>query len=118
MNKDFQGPLYCLKKPVHSPVEKNAGWAIYGEGKVLRQKQRLHGPGCSDATLHPIPAILGNSLSYPINPAQTHSLLLKFLKLFTQTKNSQYQVNLIVCNQPYTYIGAQVMLTLAPDISQ
>ena len=32
MNKDFQGPLYCLKNPVHSPLEKNAGWAIYGEG--------------------------------------------------------------------------------------
>lgn len=39
MNKDFQGPLYCLKKPVHSPAKKNAGWAIYGEGKGTQTKR-------------------------------------------------------------------------------
>ena len=65
--------------------------------RVPRQKQRLHGPGCSDATFRLIPTILGNSLNY-IYPAQTHSEHQKFLKLFTQTKNSQYQLNLIVCN--------------------
>ena len=45
MNKDFQGPLYCLKKPVHSPVEKNAGWAIYGEGKGAQTKTEAAWPG-------------------------------------------------------------------------
>ena len=45
MNKDFQGPLYCLKKPVHSPVEKNAGWAIYGEGKGAQTKTGAAWPG-------------------------------------------------------------------------
>ena len=43
MNKDFQGPLYCLKKPVHSPAEKNAGWAIYGEGKGTQTKTEREG---------------------------------------------------------------------------
>ena len=63
MNKDFQGPLYCLKKPVHSPAEKNAGWAIYGEGKGTQTKTEREGwLQWGDAT-NPA-AILGNSLNY------------------------------------------------------
>ena len=99
MNKDFQGPLYCLKKPVHSPAEKNAGWAIYGEGKGTQQTKRERpacmawaaGGWCNDTQCLQSLEILRIILD------QNKFSLQEFLKLFVQTKNSQYQADFIVC---------------------
>ena len=92
MNKDFPGPLYCLKKPVHSPAEKNAGWAIYGEGKGTQTKrERPAWPGlqCGDAT----------------TPNACN--LWKFLELYSTKTNSLFK-------NSSNYLSKQRILNIKP----